>query len=98
MNNAQKYLELVRNELKARGESDSDYNVSKWLNVSRVAVGHWKTGRNGIDFLTGHRIAKLLRKDSSEVIIKLLDDGFQEPELREFFVETFTKKGSNDAA
>lgn len=98
MNNTQKYLELCKKELRRRGERDSDNNLAKWLNVSRGAVHHWKTGRNGIDILTGYRIAKFLQIDSLVVVKELHDDGFKEPELREFFTEALASRDSNDAA
>lgn len=98
MNNAQRYVELCKKELRRRGERDSDNHLSEILNVSRVAVGLWKNGKNGIDILTGYRIAKFLKMDSLTVVKELHDDGFKEPELREFFTEALESKGSSDAA
>lgn len=98
MNNTQKYISLCREELKARGERDSDNNLAKWLNVSRGAIGHWKNGRNGIDILTGYRIAKFLKKDPLLVVKELHDDGFKEDELKDFFTEALESRSNNDAA
>ncbi|MFY0678415.1 MAG: hypothetical protein JXR18_14150 [Neptuniibacter sp.] len=98
MNNTQKYLELCREELRRRGERDSDNNLAKWLNISRGAIQHWKNGRNGMDILTGYRVAKFLKLDSLTVVKELHDDGFKEPELIEFFTEALESKGNSDAA
>lgn len=98
MNNAQRYVELCKEELRRRGERDSDNHLSEILNVSRVAVGLWKNGKNGIDILTGYRIAKFLKMDSLKVVKELHDDGFKEPELREFFTEALESKSNSDAA
>ncbi|WP_067986286.1 hypothetical protein [Neptuniibacter pectenicola] len=98
MNNTQRYVELCREELKRRGERDSDNNLANWLNVSRSAIGHWKTGRNGIGIIEGYRIAKFLKIDSLKVVKELHEDGFKEPELAEFFTEALASRNSNDAA
>ena len=98
MNNAQRYIELCKEELRRRNERDSDNNLAKWLGVKRGTIYNWKTGRNGIGIIDGYRIAKFLKTDSLTVVKELHDDDFKEPELRDFFTDALESKNSNDAA
>lgn len=85
MNNAQKYVELVRDKLEASNDRTSDYRISQVLGVSQTAVYSWKKGRNGIGIIDGYRIAQFLELDALTVVSELHLDPFKEPEVQDFF-------------
>lgn len=101
MNNAQRYLQMVKDELIARGERPTNYRVAKTLLISDTTVSNWENGRNGIGIIDGYRIAKFLNLDALTVVKELHDDPFKEEEMRSFFIEALegrNNKRSNDAA
>ena len=99
MTYAQKYLELIRNHLNARGERDSDNHIAKTLGVTRQCIYNWKTGKNGVGIIDGYRIALFLDLDPLEVVSDLHKDEFKSPELRQFFsLVSDAKKKADQAA
>jgi hypothetical protein len=99
MTYAQKYLDMVRSALRARGERDSDNHVAKTLDISRTAVYNWKNEITGIGIIDGYRIALFLDLDPLDVVSDLHKDEFKSPELRQFFsLVSDAKKKAEKAA
>jgi len=98
MNNAQRYLEKIREELRARGMRDSDHQVAKSLDVSRASIHRWKNGTGGVGIIDSYKIALFLNLNTLEVVGELYQDEFKSDEEKAFGQELLKTIHDKDVA
>lgn len=75
------YTNQLLDRVKIKLHLTSDYQLSKFLEVSTGRIGNYRSGRSVLDWDMAFRIADLLGEDDQNVVHGLIDDKYKNPRL-----------------
>lgn len=75
----------VLNDLSAKLDGASDYEVAHQLDVTRATVSKWRTGHGAMSDETAIRAAKILHMDPAALILMMAEDRATTPTVARFY-------------